>query len=148
MKYWFVLILFFFSTFTMAQDPIYTGTFSNKALDGYDTVAYFTEGKPVKGAAQFKTEYQGAEWLFASQQNLDAFLADPEKYAPQYGGYCAWAVSEKKDFAPGDPQYWAIEDGKLYLNYNNKIKGLWEKDRAHHIAQGDQNWPALIGTSE
>lgn len=57
----------------MAQDPIYTGTFSNKALDGYDTVAYFTEGKPVKGAAQFKTEYQGAEWLFASQQNLDAF---------------------------------------------------------------------------
>lgn len=54
-------------------------------------------------------------------------LADPEKYAPQYGGYCAWAVSEKKDFAPGDPQYWAIEDGKLYLNYNNKIKGLWEK---------------------
>lgn len=78
MKYWFGLILFFFSTFTMAQDPIYTGTFSNKALDGYDTVAYFTEGKPVKGVAQFKTEYQGAEWLFASQQNLDAFLADPE----------------------------------------------------------------------
>ncbi|EEY99356.1 hypothetical protein VOA_001705 [Vibrio sp. RC586] len=145
MKYWLGLILFFVSTLGMAQDQIYTGIFSNKALDGYDTVAYFTENKPVKGLPQFKTEYKGAEWFFASQQNLDSFVSDPEKYAPQFGGYCAWAVSEKNDFAPGDPQYWAIEDGKLYLNYDKKIKGLWDKDRTHHIVQANKNWPALIG---
>ncbi|AOW84312.1 YHS domain-containing (seleno)protein [Vibrio mimicus] len=145
MKYWFGLIMLFFSALSVAQDQIYTGIFSNKALDGYDTVAYFTENKPVKGLPLFKTEYKGAEWFFASQQNLDTFVADPEKYAPQYGGYCAWAISEKNDFAPGDPQYWAIEDGKLYLNYDKKVKGLWDKERVHHIEQADKNWPTLIG---
>ncbi|KQB06430.1 YHS domain-containing protein [Vibrio metoecus] len=145
MKYWIGLAMLFFSSLVIAQDQIYTGIFSNKALDGYDAVAYFTENKPVKGLSQFKTEYKGAQWFFSSQQNLDSFVADPEKYAPQFGGYCAWAVSEKNDFAPGDPQYWAVEDGKLYLNYDKKIKGLWDKDRAHHIEQANKNWPTLIG---
>lgn len=145
MKYWMSIIMLFFSALTMAKAPVYTGVFSNKALQGYDTVAYFTENKPVQGLSQFKTEYHGAEWLFSSQQNLALFLAEPEKYAPQYGGYCAWAVSEKNDFAPGDPQYWAIEDGKLYLNYDKKIKELWDKERSRHIQQANQNWPVLIG---
>ncbi|TFH92272.1 YHS domain-containing (seleno)protein [Vibrio ouci] len=137
-----ILSLMSFSVF--AEDPIYTGFFSNKALDGYDTVAYFTDGKPVKGNKQWQTEYQGADWYFSSPENLNKFKADPQAYAPQYGGYCAWAVSAKNDFAPADPNQWAIVDGKLYLNYNAEIKAWWDDDRSGHITQGDQNWPALL----
>ncbi|USD41742.1 YHS domain-containing protein [Vibrio sp. SCSIO 43135] len=134
----------FTSSVSYAEDEIYTGIFSNKALAGYDTVAYFTENKPVKGSSKFQTEYKGADWYFSSQQNLDAFVAEPEKYAPQYGGYCAWAVSAKNDFAPGDPHEWSLVDGKLYLNYDDDIKQRWEQDRTYHITQADKNWPNLI----
>jgi len=140
----FALILSLMSFSVFAEAPIYTGFFSNKALDGYDTVAYFTDGKPVKGDKQWQTEYQGADWYFASQENLNKFKADPQAYAPQYGGYCAWAVSAKNDFAPADPNQWAIVDGKLYLNYNAEVKAWWDDDRHGHITQGDQNWPALL----
>ncbi|EEX94814.1 hypothetical protein VIOR3934_05534 [Vibrio orientalis CIP 102891 = ATCC 33934] len=140
----FALILSLMSFSVFAEDPVYTGFFSNKALDGYDTVAYFTDGKPVKGDKQWQTEYQGADWYFSSQENLNKFKADPQTYAPQYGGYCAWAVSAKNDFAPADPNQWAIVDGKLYLNYNAEVKAWWDDDRSGHITQGDQNWPALL----
>jgi YHS domain-containing protein len=136
-----LLNLFTFSSF--AADSIYTGFFSNKALDGYDTVAYFTEGKPVEGDSQWQVEYQGADWYFSSEQNLEMFKADPERYAPQYGGYCAWAISAKSDFAPGDPQYWAVVNDKLYLNYDADIKSRWDDDRSGHIKQGDANWVHL-----
>ena len=127
-----------------AADLISTSFFSNKAVSGYDTVAYFTQGQAVKGDSQWTTEYQGAHWLFSSAEHLAMFEAEPEKYAPQYGGYCAWAVSEKSDFAPSDPEQWAIVDGKLYLNYNAGIKGRWDSARTLHIQQADQNWPGLI----
>lgn len=136
-----LLNLFTFSSF--AADSIYTGIFSNKAVSGYDTVAYFTEGKPVKGDSQWQTEYQGADWYFSSQQHLEMFKADPEKYAPQYGGYCAWAVSAKNDFASADPNYWAIVDGKLYLNYDRGVQEWWNDDRAGHIKQANANWVTL-----
>lgn len=123
--------------------PVYTGTFSNTAVEGHDPVAYFTEGRPVKGSRDFRTEYQGAEFRFASQENLDAFLADPEKYAPQFGGYCAWAVSEGYT-AKGDADHWAIVDGKLYLNYNKKIQNRWEQDREMHIVKANTNWPEVL----
>ncbi|MEM8983815.1 MAG: YHS domain-containing (seleno)protein [Pseudomonadota bacterium] len=122
---------------------IYTGVFSNTALKGYDTVAYFTEGKPVKGDERFATTWNGAEWLFASQANLDAFTGDPEKYAPQYGGYCAWAVSQGST-ASADPKIWAIVDDKLYVNYNRKIGKRWEADRANFIELADANWPTVL----
>lgn len=144
MKSLFTFILFSISQFTFAADDIYTGIFSSKALDGYDTVAYFTEGKPIEGSKKFTTEYKGADWYFSSQQNLDAFVHNPERYAPQYGGYCAWAVSAKNDFAPGDPMQWSIVDNKLYLNYDQEIKQRWESDRELHITQADKNWPELI----
>lgn len=144
MKSLFTFILFSISQFTFAADDIYTGIFSSKALDGYDTVAYFTEGKPIEGNKKFTTEYKGADWYFSSQQNLDAFVHNPERYAPQYGGYCAWAVSAKNDFAPGDPMHWSIVDNKLYLNYDQEIKQRWESDRDLHITQADKNWPELI----
>lgn len=133
-----LLLTLLFSPLTFAAD-IYTGLLGNKAVSGYDTVSFF-DGEPVKGKSEFKTEYQGADWLFTSQENLDKFLADPEKYAPQYGGHCAWAIAEKDDLAPGDPEYWAIVDNKLYLNYNGSVQKNWEKDIPGFINLGDKNW--------
>ena len=94
LKFILLSAVFFFSTQAFAVEPVYTSFFSNKAIKGYDTVAYFTENKAVEGQAAFSTDYQGAKWLFSSQENLDLFIADPEKYAPQYGGYCAYAVAQ------------------------------------------------------
>jgi len=131
------------ATAAFAVDPVSTGFFSNKAIKGYDTVAYFTENKPVEGSSDYQTEYLGAQWLFSSQENLDLFLADPEKYAPQYGGYCAWAVSQNKT-ASIRPDLFTIVNDKLYLNYNDKINDRWLKDQALFIEQGDANWPKLV----
>lgn len=143
------LLLLLVSGSVLAGDAIYTGYFSNKALDGYDTVAYFTEGKPVKGNSAYITEYKGADWYFSSKQNRDLFVSHPEKYAPQYGGFCAWAVAAKNDRAPGDPLQWTIVKGsdntpKLYLNYDKTIKQRWEQDIAGFIVKGDKNWPILL----
>lgn len=144
MKTIFALALLLISHLGYAADSIYTGFFNNKAVSGYDTVAYFTDNQPVKGRSEFKTKYQGADWYFSSKEHLDMFNAEPEKYAPQYGGYCAWAVSAKNDFASGDPQLWAIVDDKLYLNYNKDVKVQWDADRPLHIEQANKNWPKLI----
>lgn len=144
MKKLLCLFILLFSQSSFAEDAIYTGFFSNKAVDGYDTVSYFTEGKPQKGNSEFMTSYMGADWYFSSQENVDLFTANPTKYAPQYGGFCAWAVAEKNDRAPGDPNQFSIVDGKLYLNYDAQVKSLWERDIPGFIAQGDQNWPKLL----
>jgi YHS domain-containing protein len=129
----------------LARDaPVYTSTFSNAAVGGYDAVAFFTEHKPVKGDRRFTTQWQGAEWRFASTENRDRFIAMPEHYAPQFGGYCAWAVSQGYT-ASGDPQYWKIVDDKLYLNYDADIQKKWEKDVPGFIAKGQQNWPGVLG---
>ena len=125
------------------KDPVYTGRFSNTAVEGHDAVAYFTQGKPVKGSKDFSTEYQGAEFRFASAENLETFKADPAKYAPQYGGYCAWAVSQGMT-AKGDADHWAIVDGKLYLNYNKKIQNTWNEDRSGFITKADAEWPNVL----
>jgi len=128
-----------------AEDPVYTSRWSNVALQSYDAVAYFTEGEATKGSDKFKTLYNGAEFHFASQENLDTFLADPEAYAPQYGGYCAWAIADGK-YAKGNAKNWAIVDGKLYLNYNKSIQKKWDKDRAGFITKGDSKWSELQGS--
>lgn len=125
------------------EAEVYTGTFSSLAVGGYDTVAYFKAGKPVKGTAQFETVYKGATWRFASAENLAAFKANPTAYAPQYGGYCAWAVSQNYT-ASGDPNYWKIVSGKLYLNYDKSVQATWEKDIPGFIAKADKNWPAVL----
>ncbi|MEM9670387.1 MAG: YHS domain-containing (seleno)protein [Pseudomonadota bacterium] len=122
---------------------VYTGLFSETAVQGYDTVAYFTEGKPVKGTDQFTTDYKGATWKFVSQENLEAFLASPDMYAPQYGGYCAWAVALGQT-AKGDARQWHIADGKLYLNLSSKIKRQWLDDVDNKIIEADANWPSVI----
>ncbi|TNE63869.1 MAG: YHS domain-containing protein [Alphaproteobacteria bacterium] len=125
------------------EDPVYTGLFNDHAVGGYDTVAYFTDAKALKGKKQFSSKYMGAEWRFATQANLDAFLADPARYAPQYGGYCAWAVARGYT-ASGDPEQWKIVDGKLYLNYNAEVKATWEQDIPGYIAKADVNYPTLV----
>lgn len=127
-----------------ADKPVYTGFFSNVAVGGYDPVAYFTDNKPVKGDSRFSTGYQGVQWHFASAANRDRFIAAPERYAPQYGGYCAWAVSEGST-ASADPRLWKIVEGKLYLNYDADVQKKWEADMAGHIRKADKNWPAVLG---
>ncbi len=126
-----------------AVDPVFTSLFSDKAIRGYDTVAYFTQDSAVEGKDEFATEYMGATWLFASQEHLDLFLASPEKYAPQYGGYCAYAVSQNTT-ASIKPELFTIVDGKLYLNYNESINDKWRANKANFIVDADKNWPGLV----
>lgn len=130
-------------TASAKEDLIYTATFSSSAAAGYDVTAYFSESKPVKGKKAFTTEFKNADWYFASQENLDKFVASPETYAPQYGGYCAWAVSQGKT-AKGDPLLWTLHQNKLYLNYNKKIHQKWQNDKINLIVSGDQNWPSVL----
>ncbi len=126
-----------------AEDPVYTGFLSSLAVNGYDPVSYFTDGRPVEGSAEFEVEYNGATWRFASAGNRDAFAAAPERYAPQYGGYCAWAVSQGYT-AKGDPKHWRIHDGKLYLNYNASVQKTWAEDIPGNVRAGDANWPRVL----
>ncbi len=140
--------LFFISTiFVFAlrgRDPVdpVNKDRAGVALKGHDPVAYFEQGQPVKGHSQFTHSWMNAKWRFSSQQNRDKFAADPAKYAPQFGGYCAWAVSQGYT-APIDPEAWKIVDGKLYLNYSKSVQRMWEKDLRRRIAAGERNWPAL-----
>jgi YHS domain-containing protein len=128
----------------LAEKPaVYKGLFDEAAVGGYDAVAYFTSGKPVEGSKAFEYKYKGVTWRFASADNLAAFKADPTKYAPQYGGYCAWAVSQGYT-AKGDPKAWKIVNGKLYLNYNLDIQKKWEQDVPGLVAKGDSNWPKVL----
>jgi len=112
------------------------------AIKGYDPVAYFKQGAPTKGSPQFAQQWMGATWLFASAENRDLFAANPEQYAPQYGGYCAYAVSEGHT-ASIDPEAWKIVDGKLYLNYSKGVQKKWQQDMASRIQRSDKNWPSL-----
>jgi YHS domain-containing protein len=111
-------------------------------LHGYDPVAYFTEGKPVPGREEFSAEYDGGRYLFATAAHRDAFVAHPQKYAPQYGGYCAFGVAEGKKFDV-DPASFKIVDGKLYLNLNPQVLKKWSEDVAGHISRSEANWPKI-----
>lgn len=112
------------------------------AIEGYDPVAYFTDGKPVKGDPKLKEEWGGSTWQFVSAAHRDLFAQDPGKYAPQYGGYCAYAVSEGYT-AKIDPKAWKVVDGKLYLNYSLGVRETWQKDQDRRIGVADKNWPTL-----
>ncbi len=125
------------------EDPIYTSFFSSVAVSGYDVTSYFSEAQPIKGEKAFKTEYMDADWYFANQENLDKFIQNPQRYAPQYGGYCAWAVSQG-DTASSDPLLWTIHEDKLYLNYNPEINTRWRSDKARLIVEADKNWPTVL----
>lgn len=127
----------------LAVDEINTTFFGNLAIEGYDAVAYFTENRAVEGTREFEIEYRGANWRFASVANMNAFRENPERYAPQYGGYCAWAVSQN-DTAGIDPTQFTVHNGKLYLNYSEKISARWQADRDAFIIDADRYWPQLL----
>ena len=112
------------------------------AIEGYDPVAYFTDGKPVEGSQEYTAEYDGATWRFASAEHRDMFEADPMKYAPQFGGYCAYGVAQGA-LADIDPDAWSIVDGKLYLNLNKDIQAEWQKDIPGYLVKAKENWPTL-----
>lgn len=113
------------------------------AIKGYDPVAYFTEKQPVEGKAEFSHDWQGAKWRFASAENRDAFAREPEKYAPQYGGYCAYGVSQGYAVKI-EPDAWTVTGGKLYLNYDKSVRKTWEKDIPGYIVAADKNWPGVL----
>jgi YHS domain-containing protein len=113
------------------------------AIRGFDPVAYFADSRPVKGSDQFTHRWKGATWRFASAENRDRFAAAPEKYAPQYGGYCAYGVAQNYAVSI-DPQAWSIVEGKLYLNYSRGVRDTWNKDIPGYIGKADANWPAVL----
>jgi YHS domain-containing protein len=115
---------------------------SKLAVKGYDVVAYFDDGRAVAGSTAFEHEVGGVRYRFASAANRDRFVQDPQRYLPQYGGFCAYAVS-KGYTADTDPQAWRIVDGRLFLNYDRGVQRLWEEDIPGRIAKGDANWPGL-----
>lgn len=118
-------------------------TRSGVAMDGYDVTAYFTGGAPARGRAEFEYRWNGAVWRFASAANRDHFAQTPQRYAPQFGGYCAWAVSRGYT-ATIDPEAWRIVDGRLYLNYSKRVQRMWEEDLRGNIAKGEANWPRVL----
>ena len=137
-------LLFFLLSCSSQTVPVVNITADGVAIKGYDPVAYFTDGRPVQGLESLQYQWQDAKWLFATDEHLEMFKQNPSKYAPQYGGYCAYAVSQGKT-ADIDPQSWSIVAGKLYLNLNRDVQHLWQQDRDNYIRKADENWLRLIG---
>lgn len=131
------------STVAFAAKPEIFSSASNIAISGFDPVAYFTKQMAVEGNASYSNNYKGAIWQFSNQENLDKFVAMPTKYAPQYGGYCAYAVSLGST-ASTDPEAWTIVDGKLYLNNTIGVREIWRNDIPGNIKKADKNWPGVL----
>ncbi len=127
-----------------AAPSINKGKLDNRAIYGYDPVAYFQQGRPVRGKRQFSWSWQGALWHFSTVANRKLFQQNPQKYAPQYGGFCAYAVSQGYT-ADIDPNAWEIYKGRLYLNYNRQVAATWRKKRDFYIGRANRNWPKLGG---
>ena len=126
-----------------AAPPINTLAGARVAIHGYDPVAYFVEGGPRQGRADFSAEHRGAVWRFSSVENRQRFLADPERYVPAFGGYCAYGVAQGY-LVKIDPQAWAIVDGRLYLNYDTGVRTTWLKDVPGYNAAARANWQKLV----
>ncbi len=144
----FKLVIFLFSTLIAMhsfakEPPIETGFFNNDAIYAYDTVAYFTQSKAVKGSEKYQTQWRGALWSFSSQQHLDMFKQEPEKYAPQYGGYCAYAMADGR-LVGVDEEAFTIVDGKLYLNYSKSVMEDWREDIPGYVEKADVAYPTLV----
>lgn len=142
------LVLLFLSNVALAEKAVTPVNVKNGiAIHGYDAVAYFNAARPVKGSEKFKHSWNGAIWYFSSDSNRSLFAGSTEKYAPQFGGYCAYAASRDYIY-DADPKYWKIVDAKLYLNYNAEAKKEWEQDVTGNIKKGNENWPKLLKGKE
>ena len=135
------LATLFAATARAGEPPVFAS--GGIAINGYDPVAYFSEARPVEGRPEFTSDWNGSTLRFASAENKAMFDADPGKYAPKYGGYCAYAVS-KGYIAKTEPDAWSIHDGRLYLNYSKSVRALWAARKRHHIARADKNWPGVL----
>ena len=123
-----------------AGTAVNTGYFGGVAIKGYDTVAYFTDGRATQGSEEFAYDWLGVTWLFANAEHRDLFAEKPVQYAPQYGGHCALGTAFGESTVNIDPEAWTIVDGKLYLQFSQGAREEWEQDRANLIAAGDQKW--------
>lgn len=137
--------LAFAATPILAMEPMWFAE-DGVAIRGYDPVAYFDEKGPVKGSSEFQTTFEDGVFQFASAENKALFDADPARYAPQFGGYCAYAVSRGYT-APIDPEAWSIHDGKLYLNFSKSVRTLWAANKKGNIQAADENWPSVLSGS-
>ncbi|CAM3688429.1 YHS domain-containing (seleno)protein [Litorimonas haliclonae] len=136
-----------FSTLTplsayAGHDVIYTSWRNNAAIGGYDAVSFYS-GNPQRGEREFSTFYKSAKWYFQTEANRDLFLANPSAFEPQFGGYCAWAVAKGK-LAKGSPKHWYVEDGKLYLNFSERIRDRWLADKNDFISKANSRWPEIL----
>lgn len=138
--------------FALAAAPLAAGTTAKQLnnvnadgvlIDGFDVVAYFTDGHPVQGVAEFSSRHRGAVYWFASAEHKELFDADPDKYAPAYGGFCAYAVS-RKGLRPIDPSVFHFVDGRLFLQHTRKAFDLFERDEQGNTERADRNWPVLV----
>ena len=111
----------------------------NVAIEGYDTVAYFTMGRPMKGDPEFTYSWNGATWQFSEAEHRDMFAEEPERYAPQFGGFCSMALAYGQ-IAEVDPEVWTIVDGKLYLNFNKSVREKFRRNLKENIKKADENW--------
>jgi len=144
------IVLSFVTVFVWAADPDIYSDAKSGAIKGADVVAYYdlaAGDDAVLGDKSISSEYMGATWYFSTVENRDKFVANPEKYAPQYGGYCAFAVSHGFT-KPVDPDHWHVVDGKLYLNFSAGADRKWSKDKPAAIARADANWPTVLTACE
>ena len=140
MKKILIHVLFVVATNAFAQNQYFNK--NGIAINGYDPVAYFTENAAIQGSSDYSYEWNGNTWQFKNAANRDMFKSDPGKYSPQFGGYCAYGMSENHK-APTEPQAFTIVDDKLYLNYNMDVLKMWRKDTKGRIAKGEKNWESL-----
>ena len=121
----------------------YNSLYAGLGAKGYDVVNYFTDGKPARGKDGYTIEYAGVKWHFVSGEHRDQFKADPQKYVPQYGGFCSWGVANGKLFDVDPVNGWRIVDGKLYMNFNADIQKVFDRDPQGFITRANANWPKL-----
>jgi hypothetical protein len=130
-----------------AQDEVNTGYMGTVAIQGYDPVAYFLDGRATKGSPDISRKWLGATWYFASAGHRDAFVSKPMNYAPQYGGFCALGVAIKEASANIDPEAWRIVNGKLYLFAGKEgLEKDFDASAGEVIAKADANWPKIAAT--
>ena len=134
------------SVSAFAGDLVNVSGASKAAVSGYDTVAFFTDAKPVNGSPFITAEHQGATYFFASEEHKQLFTENPDKYVPQFGGFCAFGVAIDK-LLPVDISTWQVQDGKLYLNLNPDILKKFNEDLAGNVTKADKNWPDLVKKS-
>jgi len=138
----FTILILLFSVVGCSEKKEAVYSTDNGAIDGYDPVAFFTDSAAVKGDKRLSTQWNGATWCFSTAANLEAFKASPEKYAPQYGGYCAYGTADGH-LSPTQADTWTLREGKLFFNYNQEVKALWMQDQPGYIEKADKNWPGL-----